>query len=83
MRHSSRDWTARFGYENPNATVVARPVGASNYFLPRPADRGQPTSFQPGRQRAVFQVPFRPLQPAAWVLDGRLALGTILSPRCP
>ncbi|MGC4087899.1 MAG: lamin tail domain-containing protein [Polyangiaceae bacterium] len=82
-RNGPLSWTARFGYENPNALPVTRAIGAQNRFIPAPESRGQPSVFAPGRQANVFEVEFRPLSPALWTLDGRIALGTILSPRCP
>lgn len=52
-----------FGYFNRNATeVVELPIGPNNFFTPGPADRGQPTSFQPRRHWGVFAVTV----PANW-----------------
>jgi predicted extracellular nuclease len=83
VARSGLSWTARFGYNNPNAFAVTLPLGAPvNLFLPFPGNRGQPTVFQPGRQHDVFQVSIKPAQPALWVLDGWFALATIFSPRC-
>jgi len=45
-----------FGYMNRNADEVEIPLGPSNQLDPSPADRGQPTTFLPGRQRNVFRV---------------------------
>ncbi len=42
-----------FGYYSHNAVAVEIPAGAANGFDPEPADRGQPTVFEPGRQRSV------------------------------
>jgi uncharacterized repeat protein (TIGR01451 family) len=39
---------AVFGYSNPNSTAVTVPVGGGNSFSPGPADRGQPSTFNPG-----------------------------------
>ena len=83
VRQGALSWVARFGYDNPNTLAAIRPYGNDNRFVLEAINQGQPTTFLPGRQRAVFQVPFRPLRPAVWLLDGRLAAGTILSPRCP
>jgi predicted extracellular nuclease len=79
-RRGPLDYVAHFGYDNPNALPVARPIGARNRFVPNPADRGQPTLFSPGRNRDVFQTTFRALLP--WTLDGRVAAASVLSPRC-
>ncbi|HEX4525442.1 MAG TPA: hypothetical protein VH108_01720 [Gaiellaceae bacterium] len=45
---------AHFGYQNPNPDPVVSP--AENTFVPDPADRGQPSVFQPGRVKDAFQV---------------------------
>ncbi|HEY7602995.1 MAG TPA: hypothetical protein VH760_01950 [Gaiellaceae bacterium] len=45
-----------FGYENDNPVDIPVPVGSSNFVLPRPADRGQPALFRPGRQEHAFVV---------------------------
>ncbi len=42
-----------FGYYSHNAVPVEIAAGDANGFLPGPADRGQPTVFEPGRQRNV------------------------------
>ncbi len=42
-----------FGYYNHNAVAVEIPAGEANGFDPGAADRGQPTVFEPGRQRNV------------------------------
>lgn len=45
-----------FGYFNHNAVAVEIPAGEANGFDPGPADRGQPTVFEPGRHRNVCLV---------------------------
>ncbi len=45
-----------FGYYNHNSVAVEIPAGEANGFNPRPTDRGQPTVFEPGRQRNVCFV---------------------------
>lgn len=45
-----------FGYFNHNAVAVEIPAGEANGFDPGPADRGQPTVFEPGRQRNVCLI---------------------------
>ena len=45
-----------FGYFNHNAVSVEIPAGEANGFDPGPADRGQPTVFEPGRQRNVCLI---------------------------
>ncbi|MGH9568872.1 MAG: hypothetical protein ACRD4F_04500, partial [Candidatus Angelobacter sp.] len=58
VNNGNGSYTAQFGYENLNTGAVNIPVGSSNGFSPTPADRGQPTVFQPGRQRSAFSVTF-------------------------
>lgn len=45
-----------FGYFNHNSVAVEIPAGEANGFDPGPADRGQPTVFEPGRQRNVCLI---------------------------
>jgi len=46
-----------FGYHNENwEEMPTIPVGQNNFFSPGTADRGQPTVFQPRRNRFVFKV---------------------------
>src|SRR5215203_965662 len=47
-----------FGYMNKNwEEELDVPIGPANSFVPGDADRGQPTHFQPRRNRFVFRVP--------------------------
>ncbi len=45
-----------FGYYNHNSVAVEIPAGEANGFDPGTADRGQPTVFEPGRQRNVCLI---------------------------
>lgn len=45
-----------FGYFNHNSVAVEIAAGHENGFDPGPADRGQPTVFEPGRQRNVCLI---------------------------
>ena len=45
---------AHFGYQNPNPDPVVAPF--ENTFVPDPANRGQPTVFEPGRVKDAFQA---------------------------
>ena len=45
--------TLVFGYFSESPHAVEIPPGPQNGFAPGPADRGQPSSFRPGRQRNV------------------------------
>lgn len=50
-------YTLSFGVLNRNTQqVLDIPVGAQNMVSPGPADQGQPTHFEPGRQYGVFTV---------------------------
>ena len=77
-------FAARFGYSNPNATPVVIPVGASNRFVPAPADRGQPTAFAPGRTADALTVTGIPNgTDLVWTLNGRTATaGASFPTRC-
>lgn len=45
------------GYYNRNRDqVIDIPIGPNNHFDPGPADMGQPTHFEPGRQWGVFAI---------------------------
>jgi hypothetical protein len=56
-----------FGYDNSGPALTLG-VGASNQFSPGPADRGQPTTFQPGTKINVFSVDAP--GPVTWTVDG-------------
>ncbi len=47
---------ATFGYQSDNPVPEAVPVASGNSFTPPPADRGQPTTFQPGAHHNIFTV---------------------------
>ncbi|MGH9896946.1 MAG: hypothetical protein ACREA0_34095, partial [bacterium] len=76
---------AVFGYKNKRDTIVDIPLGESNKFAPPPIDRGQPTSFLPGRQRRVFAVPLPSDDDGSelvWHVSGRTATVSDASDRC-
>ena len=56
VTRSSGSYDATFGYENDNATAQTVPVGSDNYFSPPPSDRGQTSTFQPGKVQSAFTV---------------------------
>ncbi len=62
VENSPNDFTAHFGYLNANPAPVTIPAGADNAFSPAPIDRGQTTTFAPGRSSfypaTAFQVNF-------------------------
>jgi hypothetical protein len=76
-------YKAVFGY-NATSLLGAQasiPVGASNTFGPAPANRGQPTTFKPGRQTAQFGVNFDG-KSLTWTLDGSSSTANALLPTC-
>lgn len=60
---------ANFGYENPNRRPVTMPVGTDNRFNPDTANRGQPTTFLPGKHPYAFAVAWINFVPS-WSLFG-------------
>ena len=75
-------YTAVFGYNNTAATALTFAIGGQNTFAPNPADRGQPTVFQPGTFASVFTVDWNGSGTLAWNLDGNNVHVTSSSPRC-
>lgn len=61
--------TAYWGYENINGVPIT-PDSSENYFDPPPFFRGQPTTFQPGTYRDVFQTTFDADGTLTWYLFG-------------
>lgn len=56
-RNPDGTFSLSFGYFNRNyEETLEIPIGANNYFEPGPADRGQPTRFEPRRHWGVFAV---------------------------
>lgn len=81
--NGGKDFTAWFGYNNPNASTVSIPVSSGqNKFTPAPQNRGQATSFLPGRNRFVFSLP-RQNGNLVWHLNQQTARASLnQSPRC-
>jgi hypothetical protein len=67
-----------FGYINRHSTDVSIPIGADNGFAPQPADRGQPTTFLPGRHEHVFtiKVPATLTGKLVWSLKSEMGVQT-------
>ena len=57
-RGPNKTYIATFGYENTTGAAVTIPVGTNNYFAPGNQNRGQATTFQPGRINNAFTVTF-------------------------
>ncbi|HEX3557099.1 MAG TPA: SdrD B-like domain-containing protein [Thermoanaerobaculia bacterium] len=78
-------YTAYFGYLNPNSSSITIPIGSGNMFSPAPADRGQPTTFNPGRTpfwpNAAFSVVFDGNN-LVWTLNGLTATASRNSTPC-
>jgi hypothetical protein len=81
--HDNGHFIGVFGYENRNSVVVNVPIGNKNYFHHPPRDRGQPTTYQPGRTtyEEGFSVAYQG-QRITWHLAGRSATADRHSPRC-
>lgn len=77
------DVVGRFGYHNPNASVINVPVGANNGFTPSPVNRGQPSSFASGSHSGVFEASFPASASLNWTLQGNNVTADINSLRCP
>ena len=74
-------YTAFFGYSNPNSYPVKIDLGMDNWFSPPPDNRGQPSTFEPGQQTAVFAVVSKG-NALVWHLDGKIAEANKNSRRC-
>lgn len=78
-------FVAHFGWGNDGDEEVSVPIGPANGFDPQPVDRGQPTTFEPGRTPAWPQSPLSiPFDgnPLTWTLDGGTATATRASVPC-
>ena len=72
---------ATFGYRSAHDEPVEILVGARNRFTPGPQRRIQPTTFQPGTRRSLFNLEFHDDR-LVWQLDGEEAKATPSSRRC-
>jgi hypothetical protein len=80
---ANNQYNAHFGYTNTSATSVSIPVGFFNRFWPPPISRGQPTTFAPGSQADVVQVPFSDFSASIWVLGNHFSVATRFARVCP
>jgi len=85
-KNSNNTYTAWFGYENDNTVNITIAVGTKNGFSPTPQNRGQPTTFLPGRQIKVFSFTFSSGN-QVWTLTGpdnqtRTSTASPSSPSC-
>jgi len=63
-------YTAIYGYENMNSGSVRIPIGDNNKFSGGTEDRGQPTTFLPGKISDAFRTEFDGNN-LVWTLNGR------------
>lgn len=85
-------YSATFGYQNDGVNPVSAPIGPANSVAlsgpaAGPQDRGQPTSFTPGRTTGAFTVAGIPRGAGiTWTVDlasgARQAYASWASPRC-
>lgn len=66
-------WSGLFGYQNTSPNEVRIPVGTKNSYSPGAADRGQPTTFAPGRGYSVHIATFDAGSGLTWRLGNRTA----------
>ncbi len=78
---SSSGLTAVFGFNNSGTSTVVAPIGSLNGFSPSPADRGQVTTFPPGRVTSAFTVAWNSGS-ITWNLLGRTRTATSASTPC-
>jgi uncharacterized repeat protein (TIGR01451 family) len=57
-----KTYSVTFGYDSENTVSVSIPIGQDNFVSPGAQDRGQPTTFQPGRVESAFTVRNVPLE---------------------
>ncbi len=72
VKNANGTYTAKFGYDNTTGAAITIPVGANNYFTPGAQNRGQVTTFQPGRVNNAFSVTFSAngSNLGIWILKG-------------
>ncbi len=71
--NGSGNYTAVFGYNNPNTYEVNIPVGPNNRFSPDPINRGQPEYFHSGTTTGAISLGFTSGNNIVWALDGKTA----------
>ena len=71
---------AALGYDNKNDFPLTIEIGNYNQIIPAPIDRGQPTTFQPGKFVNVFNTNFN--NQIDWVLGPLTATATDDTPAC-
>jgi len=74
-------YVAVFGYSSSESAPVELPIGKDNKFTTKPENRGQPTSFAPGRHQNVVKVESRG-SALTWHLPGSNATANKNSKQC-
>jgi hypothetical protein len=74
-------YVALFGYENDSRSPATVPIGNSNRVTPGAADRGQPTTFAPGRVVGAFTAESDGAA-IVWHLTNRSATANKNSKKC-
>ena len=89
VKDNYSSYTAFFGYQNENAQSITLPIGndKNKFYNSYSINRGQPTFFEPGRQKYVFAVSFSKTETLTWKLKGpdniwRVATANRYSPQC-
>jgi len=79
-------YEAFFGYKNEGTETLQIPIGERNKFEPTPRDRGQPTTFYPGRSNHYpnnpFSVEFDDSTEIVWYLTSYSVEARNNSPHC-
>jgi hypothetical protein len=78
---SGSGFTAVFGFNNSSTSTVVAPIGSLNGFSPSPTDRGQLTTFPPGKVTSAFTVAWSSGS-ITWSLLGRTRLASGSSTPC-
>ena len=67
------NFRAHFGYKNDSSKSVRVPIGTLNFFVPLPANQGQPIDF------AAFEISSRSSGPSAWIWKNITASNWVLA----
>ena len=70
VNQAAGTFTAYFGYESFEQSVVSIVVGSLNSFLPDPANRNQPTLYLPGYFEKAFRVTAPLGDSLLWLFNG-------------
>jgi hypothetical protein len=74
-------FVAVFGYQSDESKPVELAIGKDNKFSPKPEDRGQPTTFGPGRHQNVVKVE-SPGSALTWHVPGSNGVANKYSRQC-